>query len=323
RPAALLEAVRRGAPTARRRGAADHDRTSAGRAGRRAGDPRHPDRAGERAAPPSRGSNARGVAAARSGVPHAHRERLAEPADVGDQHARLLLDLLDPGAVALHPLRAGGLLPRPPGEPGCDRRGQPRRGARGHGPTPRRRRGADAGPLRGRRSGGGPVTTELTPSAATDPSALVLQPLGDAPTSTYLPATPTTTTWGRLPCGEDAPALCVEPGATIVGDTVSHEGILEDQGRDPVAFFGSHGVAPGEVLLDAIAVAAHGHHDVTGGPHVVTGPIEVRGTRPGDLLSVRIDALAPRTPYGVISSRHGKGLLPGTFPADGPLTSVF
>lgn len=167
------------------------------------------------------------------------------------------------------------------------------------------------------------MTTELTPSAATDPSALVLQPLGDAPTSTYLPATPTTTTWGRLPCGEDAPALCVEPGATIVVDTVSHEGILEDQGRDPVAFFGSHGVAPGEVLLDAIAVAAHGHHDVTGGPHVVTGPIEVRGTRPGDLLSVRIDALAPRTPYGVISSRHGKGLLPGTFPADGPLTSVF
>jgi len=163
------------------------------------------------------------------------------------------------------------------------------------------------------------VTAELT---AADPPSLVLQPLTDAGDD-YLPATPETTTWGRLPCADDAPALSVDPGTTVVVDTVSHEGILEDQGRDPVAFFGAHGVDPADVLLDAIAVAAHGDHDVTGGPHVVTGPIEVRGTEPGDLLAVRIDALVPRAPYGVISSRHGKGLLPDAFPAHGSLASVF
>ncbi|HVV08302.1 acetamidase/formamidase family protein [Amycolatopsis sp.] len=160
---------------------------------------------------------------------------------------------------------------------------------------------------------------DLVPS---DETARILQPLtGDAPD--YLPAGPATTTWGRLPCADDEPVLSVEPGTTIVVDTVSHEGILEDQGRDPVAFFGGHGVAEKEVLLDAIAIAAGGEHDPTGGPHVITGPVEVRGARPGDLLAVRIGELAPRVPYGVVSSRHGKGLLPDCFPAGGELTSIF
>jgi len=154
------------------------------------------------------------------------------------------------------------------------------------------------------------------------PGEACLQPL-PAGTPGYLPAGPATTTWGRLPCGDDEPALSVDPGTTIVVDTVSHEGILEDQGRDPVAFFGEHGVPAEEVLADAIAVAAHGHHDLSGGPHVVTGPVEVRGARPGDLLEVRIGELVPRVPYGVVSSRHGKGLLPDSFPAGGGLTSVF
>lgn len=41
----------------------------------------------------------------------------------------------------------------------------------------------------------------------------------------HLPATPDTVLWGRLPCGADSPVLTI--------DTVSHEGILEDQGKDP------------------------------------------------------------------------------------------
>ena len=153
-------------------------------------------------------------------------------------------------------------------------------------------------------------------------AAPVLQPLA-AETPGYLPAGPATTSWGLLPCADDEPALSVEPGSTIVVDTLSHEGILEDQGRDPVAFFGGHGVAAGDVLRDAIAVAADGHHHASGGPHVVTGPVEVYGAQPGDLLAVRIDELVPRVPYGVVSSRHGKGLLPERFPATGEVTSVF
>jgi acetamidase/formamidase len=139
----------------------------------------------------------------------------------------------------------------------------------------------------------------------------------------HLAATPATVMWGRLPCADDAPVLTVDPGERITLDTVSHEGILEDQGRDPVAFFGGHGVPPGDVLADAAAVAAHVPHTPADGPHVVTGPIGVRGAEVGDYLAVHVDELVPRTAYGVISSRHAKGLLPGSFPSDGTLTSVF
>ncbi|MCE0764546.1 acetamidase/formamidase family protein [Pseudonocardia kujensis] len=158
------------------------------------------------------------------------------------------------------------------------------------------------------------------------PTALpVLQPLDPAAAPpAYLPATVETTLWGRLPAESDDPVLTVDPGTTVVIDTVSHEGILEDQGRDPVRFFGDHGIDPARVLEDAIAIAAHGSHDPQAGPHVVSGPIAVRGAQPGDLLAVHIGDLVPRAPYGVISSRHGKGLLPGRFPAGGrPMTSVF
>jgi acetamidase/formamidase len=139
----------------------------------------------------------------------------------------------------------------------------------------------------------------------------------------YVPATVATTLWGSLPCAADAPVLTVAPGATITFDTVSHEGIVEDHGRDPVAFFGEHGVDATDVLTDAIEIAAHGTRGPADGPHVVTGPVAVTGAEPGDLLAVRIDRLEPRTYYGVISSRHGKGLLPARFPIDGPVTSVF
>src|SRR6266700_4919949 len=79
---------------------------------------------------------------------------------------------------------------------------------------------------------------------------------GDQMTPPHLTASPATTLWGRLPSEADAPVLSVEAGTQVTIDTVSHEGILEDQGRDPVAFFGSHGVPAKQVLTDAIAIAA-------------------------------------------------------------------
>ncbi|HEY3878349.1 MAG TPA: acetamidase/formamidase family protein [Trebonia sp.] len=142
-------------------------------------------------------------------------------------------------------------------------------------------------------------------------------------TGLYLPATRQTTLWGYLPGEDDAPVLTVDPGQQVTVDTVSHEGILEDQGRDPVAFFGRHGVAPALVLPDAVDLAANGEHLPGGGPHVVTGPIAVRGARPGDRLVVRVGELRPRAAYGIVSSRHGRGALPDRFPASGPVTSVF
>jgi acetamidase/formamidase len=139
----------------------------------------------------------------------------------------------------------------------------------------------------------------------------------------YLPSTPGTTLWGYLPGEDDPPVLTVDPGDRITIDTVSHEGILEDQGRDPVTFFGRHGVDPADVLPDAIEIAARAEHLAGGGPHVVTGPIAVRGALPGDWLVVRVDELRPRAGYGLVSSRHGRGVLPGRFPVGGPVTSIF
>ena len=57
-----------------------------------------------------------------------------------------------------------------------------------------------------------------------------------------------------------------------------------------MAFFGRHGV-PREHVLDE-AVAARGirpsPRPAVDGPHVVTGPIRVRGARPGDLLRITV-----------------------------------
>ena len=60
--------------------------------------------------------------------------------------------------------------------------------------------------------------------------------------------------WGRLPCATDAPVLRIAPGTEVTIDTVSHEGLLDDQGSDPLAFFTSHGVAPATCSTDAIEI---------------------------------------------------------------------
>ncbi|MCL2582816.1 MAG: acetamidase/formamidase family protein [Streptosporangiales bacterium] len=145
---------------------------------------------------------------------------------------------------------------------------------------------------------------------------------GHIQSGTYLPSTVDNVLWGRLPCEKDAPALTVSPGADVTIDTISHEGILEDQGRDPRAFFEPYGV---EVLDDAVALAASDtrHEFGADGPHVVSRPIAVEGARTGDLLAITVRETTPRVPYGVISNRHGKGALPGEYPLEGQLYSAF
>lgn len=136
----------------------------------------------------------------------------------------------------------------------------------------------------------------------------------------YLPATPDTCLWGWLPCRDSSPVLQVRSGETVTIETISHEGILEDQGRDPVAFLAEYGVAGETVLTDAKDLAASGiQHDYDAdGPHVVTGPITVAGAEPGDVLRIDVLSLLTRVPYGFISSRHGYGALPGEFPDTPP-----
>ena len=160
-------------------------------------------------------------------------------------------------------------------------------------------------------------------------TAMPLQPLAERPGKLsvpgvrgkvwYVPSTLNTIKWGYLPNQLDGPVLQVPSGATVVFDTVSHEGLLEDQGRDALKYFSSKGVAPDMVLNDAIAITRSSlpHDFIKDGPHIVTGPIAIQGAQPGDVLKVEILAVTPRVPYGVISNRHGKGALPGEMP-EGP-----
>ncbi|MFD4324402.1 acetamidase/formamidase family protein [Nocardioides sp. NPDC058538] len=159
----------------------------------------------------------------------------------------------------------------------------------------------------------------------TAPTVTALQPgTGPISSSTYLPAEVDNVLWGRLPCATDSPVLSIAPGTSVTVDTISHEGILEDQGRDPERFFSAHGVS--DVLSDAVALASSGYERTFGvdGPHVVSRPIEVEGAEVGDLVAITVLETLPRVPYGVVSNRHGRGALPDEFPrGDSPVHSVF
>lgn len=87
-------------------------------------------------------------------------------------------------------------------------------------------------------------------SSAAAPAGAVA-PLPDAPLQPgagpidgdhYLPSTAESVRWGYVPAIGAAPVLRVGSGQTVTIDAVSHEGILEDQGRDPVAYFSRYGV---------------------------------------------------------------------------------
>ena len=184
-----------------------------------------------------------------------------------------------------------------------------------------------SGPLSGQISS--QTSSPLNARANTATSGInVLQPAakipGPAPANLgtgadfYVPVTPATITWGYLPTPA-TPILTVPSGAVVTFDTVSHEGLLEDQGRNPIRFFGRFGVPPAQVLSDAQAITDSPlqHDFATDGPHLVVGPVAVGAAQPGDVLKIEFLAFTPRVPYGVISNRHGKGALPGEFP-EGP-----
>jgi hypothetical protein len=141
----------------------------------------------------------------------------------------------------------------------------------------------------------------------------ILQPGTGNARGTYVPARPDEVFWGHLPNRTSSPVAVVDSGAVVTLDTVSHEGVLEDQGKDPMEYFTSFDVGEDQVLDDAVAVAANSEH-AGPGPHVVTGPIAVRGAEPGDVLRIEVLDLQLRVPYGVVSNREGKGALPGEYP---------
>lgn len=141
-------------------------------------------------------------------------------------------------------------------------------------------------------------------------------------------STPQNAIWGELFKPDSRPIARVKSGDRVVMQTISHEGILPDQG-DTIAFLGNGGipqnpksrVLKNQVLQDQLIVKAK--LKKTGpGPHVITGPIYVEGAEPGDVLEIKTIAINYRSPYGVISNRHGRGALPDEYPLNGaPLYS--
>jgi acetamidase/formamidase len=160
----------------------------------------------------------------------------------------------------------------------------------------------------------GSASSPPSPSSAALADIAALQPgQGTRTGDVYLSSQPDQVLWGYVPNVHASPVTRMRSGQTITIDAVSHEGILEDQGRNPVGFFGRYGVAGDKVLDDAKAIAAEYNRTprdfVKDGPHVVTGPVFVEGAEPGDVLKIETLEAIPRVPYGVVSSRHGKGAL--------------
>ncbi len=116
---------------------------------------------------------------------------------------------------------------------------------------------------------------------------------------------PETVHWGYLWSAAE-PVLRVKPGAIVTIDTVSHEGLLEDQG-DPVPSSSASASPKSEVLADAAAIYAKVQHSAASARMWSRSPIYIEGAEPGDVLAVHVLEAVPRVPYGVNTAALRKG----------------
>jgi len=114
----------------------------------------------------------------------------------------------------------------------------------------------------------------------------------------HLAPTPETVHWGYLDATL-APKLEVESGDSVVIDTVS--GWLE-VASDEKLYTPEHR----RIITELKPVL---------GPHILTGPIAVRGAWPGDTLEVRIISIELTADWGWNVIRPLRGALPEDFPA--------
>jgi len=102
---------------------------------------------------------------------------------------------------------------------------------------------------------------------------------GEYKSNYYVPSTLGTITWGYLPNKDAKPVISIASGSVVTFHTVSHEDLLEDQGRDAEKYFKSKGVKDDFILDEAkkITQSQLKHDFDKDGPHIVTGPIEIKG----------------------------------------------
>ncbi|MSQ55628.1 MAG: amidase [Betaproteobacteria bacterium] len=116
------------------------------------------------------------------------------------------------------------------------------------------------------------------------------------PRSHVLNPSPATVHWGHFDAKIPA-RLEVDSGDTVVVDTVSGWGDV----MDPALFRPDHL----EIVNTMKPIL---------GPHILTGPIAVRGAMPGDVLEVRIKAIELTVDWGWNIIRPLRGTLPEDFP---------
>jgi acetamidase/formamidase len=100
----------------------------------------------------------------------------------------------------------------------------------------------------------------------------------------------------------------LEPALTVAsGDTVDVE---------TYTGYYLYDKAPPEFLTPAFLDICQNlppERKVATGPHLLTGPIYVRGAEPGDVLEVKLEAISPSLPVGFNAIRTGWGALPHQF----------
>jgi len=122
----------------------------------------------------------------------------------------------------------------------------------------------------------------------------------------HLRATPENLSWGWFPI-DKPPVLTISSGETVRIDTISHHGSTQDE--DPVTFLAGFGVEPAEILEDVRTFwASRPSRPRAGrtGAHVLTGPLEIAGAQPGDMLEVQVLEVTSRVPYG-FNARAARG----------------
>jgi len=115
-----------------------------------------------------------------------------------------------------------------------------------------------------------------------------------------VPASPETVRWGLFDANFP-PVIEIDSGDTVVLECVS----------------GAPEVMPpaGSGLKIPPALAAiHASSIPRAGGHIITGPVAVRGARPGDMLEVRIDNIELGNDWGYCGFRPLAGTLPEDFP---------
>lgn len=115
-----------------------------------------------------------------------------------------------------------------------------------------------------------------------------------------LASTPDTVRFGMFDAAFD-PVLTVNSGDSITFDCVSGGPEVMPPPGSPYA-------------VPAALQAIHAANPARIGPHILTGPVAIAGAEPGDMLEVRIEAIAPNNDWGYCAVRPLAGTLPEDFP---------